>query len=67
MEVETYGRPEAELVFRGWRSSARIGRQVGGKRRVVVDGDDGRFVRSRPGLRSIVDSEDEDSEAAVES
>ena len=48
-----YGRPEAALVFRGWRSSARLGAQVGGKRRVVVEGDEGRYVRARTGLRRI--------------
>lgn len=67
MEDERYGRPETTLVFRGWRSSARLGVQAGGKRRVVVEGDEGRYVRARAGPRRIAESDSEDSEAEVES
>ena len=66
MESDKYGRPEAALVFRGWRSSARIGVPAGGKRRVVVEGDEGRYVRARAGPRRIEESDSEDSGAEAD-
>ena len=63
MEEDRYGRQQQPtIVFRGWRSSGRIGQTIGGKRRVVVEGDSGRFVRARPGPRRI-DCSDDASEA----
>ena len=67
MEDERYGRLVTTLVFRGWRSSARLGAQTGGKRRVVVEGDEGRYVRARAGPRRIAESDSEDSGAELES
>ena len=46
MEAELYGGSQPAAVFRGWRASARLGGRRCGKRRVMTEGDDGRFVRT---------------------
>ena len=65
MEEELYGELRPPVVFRGWRASARLGgggwargQEAGGD-----GGDDGRFVRARPGPRRIADADTEDSDA----
>lgn len=60
MEAELYGGSQPPVVFRGLRASTRLGGRRGDKRRVVTEGDDGRFVRARVGPRRIADADTED-------